>query len=124
MLYLFIIKTFRWTTAIIFALGVLYVGLQNTPNAETPYKSEVLAAFGVVLVLNVAVMFYMGSNSQDFLFRMYLDNHYTIVLPNGIKRTVTAQVFREIQHEYDNIEGVKIYYNHPDGTPNAFKRIA
>jgi hypothetical protein len=124
MIYLFIIKAYRWTVFAVFFVAVLYVGLQNTPGAQTPYKTEVLAAFGVIIALHFALMMFMGHTVMDALFRMYFDNHYTIVMPNGIKRTVKAHVFREIQHEYDNVEGVKIYYNHPDGTPNFWKRIA
>lgn len=123
MIYLIALKTYRWTVFVVFFVALMYAGLQNTPNIYLPFKTEILTALGLLIAFNFGLAFWYGSEFYNLLFVLYFDNHYTIVLPNGLKRTVTASVFREIQHEYDGIEGVKIYYNNPEALPNAFKRI-
>ena len=123
MIYLTILKIYRWSVFIVLALGIFYAGMQNTPNINLPFKSEIAVALGVIICYHFALVMFYGAQVKEIFLRLYWDNHYTIVMPNGIKRTVDALTFREIQHEYDDVEGVKIYYNNPDGTPNAFKRI-
>lgn len=122
MIYLALLKTYRWFTFIVFFVAIMYVGLQNSPGVQLPFKLEVLACFGFLIALHIGLLFFYGTDVKEVFMKMYFDNHYTIVMPNGVKRTVTEAVWREIQHEYDGVD-CRIYYNNPSGEANFFKRV-
>ena len=126
MLYLILIKTYRWLIFCIFCVGLLYAGMANAADLDQvplPYKEYVHAALGLVIVWHFGLIMYYRNEFGHVLFKLYMDDHYTVVRPGRLPESFPAFRFRQIEHEFDDDAEVKIYYNNPDGKPSHLKRI-
>jgi hypothetical protein len=129
MIYLILIKIWRWFVFVIAVVSLLYAGIANSADFEQiplPYKTEILCVLGVLIAIHFAILIYFGVDAGIVLMSMYLDDHYTVVIGNGDGRhpqTYDSATWRERQHEYDDLYDVRIYYNNPTGKPSVLKRL-
>jgi len=125
MIYWIILKTYRWSVFVIYALAFLYAGLVNSPEGTTynlPFKDFILTVFGLLIVFHFGLIFYFGQKVKEIFFQMYFDDHYTVIKGQS-KMTYSAHRFMQIQHEFDDEKDVKIYYNNPEGKDSFISRI-
>lgn len=126
MIYRILLITYRWFVFATLAIGLLYAGLANAKDfdqIELPFKEYVLAALGILIALHFGLLMYYGGEVREVFLRMYFDNHYTVVRKGHAPVTYKAEHFREIRHEFEDMDDVKIYYNNFEGKPSVTKRI-
>ena len=126
MIHYILIKIYRWAIFLVFATGLLYAGMANAADfdqIELPFRGLVHSALGLAIVWHFALLLFCGSEIGNVLFRLYLDNHYTVVELGRHPQTYDSVTWRERQHEYDDMADIKIYYNNPEGLPSITKRL-